>query len=335
MEKPSFPLECNRREFFRWAAGGLGVLQGEISGSGPEILDTHLHLWSFGWGARFLGFRREPSPPWLRGAPERLRHNFGLQEYREAVRGFSVQALYMEVDVAEKDLDLEMASVRRVSEGSGGQVLGAVLGGRPDAPGFAEWVRRCREWQGTKGVRRVLHSGTTPRGLCVEPAFVEGVRQLGRAGLTFDVCIRPGELGDAVRLAKACPDTVLVLDHCGNGDAKAFQKKPVDQPAHTASEWQRGIEQLARCRNVVCKISGVIESLPKGWAAEDLAPVVNHCLDAFGPDRVVFGTNWPVCLVGGTARAWIHALGEIVASRPEAVRKKLWSGNACQIYRLS
>ncbi|MEY5011476.1 MAG: hypothetical protein RLZZ253_2615, partial [Verrucomicrobiota bacterium] len=78
-----------------------------------------------------------------------------------------------------------------------------------------------------------------------------------------------------------------------------------------------------------------IESLPKGWAAEDLTPVVNHCLDAFGPDRVVFGTNWPVCLVGGTARAWIHALGEIVASRPEAVRKKLWSGNACQIYRLS
>ena len=283
---------------------------------------------------RFLASRSEPSPPWLRGAPEKLRHTYGVKQYREALRGFPVRALYMEVDVASTDLDLEAASVRRICERSEGEILGAVLGGRPDSPEFGEWITRCERWTGVKGIRRVLHSGNAPRGLCLERPFVDGVRLLGKRGLTFDVCIRPGELGDAVRLAELCPETVLVLDHCGNGDAKAFQKKPMDPPSHRDVDWQRGIERLAARPNVICKISGVIESLPKGWQTEDLAPVVNHCLDAFGPDRVVFGTNWPVCLVGGTARSWIEALEQLVAGRPESARKKLWADNARRVYRV-
>jgi L-fuconolactonase len=111
-------------------------------------------------------------------------------------------------------------------------------------------------------------------------------------------------------------------------------KSPPGEPAHRAEDWQRAIERLALKRNVHCKISGVIESLPGGWTTEQISPVVNHCLDTFGPDRVVFGSNWPVCLLGGTLRNWVKALGEIVAARAPAERSKLWAENALRIYRL-
>jgi L-fuconolactonase len=74
---------------------------------------------------------------------------------------------------------------------------------------------------------------------------------------------------------------------------------------------------------------------PKGWTADDLAPIVNHCLDAFGPDRVVFGGDWPVCLLGSPLRDWITALREIIAERPAAEQRKLWSQNAIRFYGLT
>ncbi|MDP1591009.1 MAG: amidohydrolase family protein, partial [Prosthecobacter sp.] len=86
---------------------------------------------------------------------------------------------------------------------------------------------------------------------------------------------------------------------------------------------------------VMCKISGIVAFVPPGkWHAEDLAPVVNHCLDAFGPDRVFFGGDWPVCLLGSPLRGWVDALKQIVSSRPASEQRKLWSGNAIRFYGL-
>lgn len=299
-----------------------------------EIVDTHQHLWRHGWLSRLLTPGHSPSPPWLKGAPPILQKTFWVREYETAAAGLPLRALYMEVDVDEADLDLEMASIRQVCANPKGRTLGAVGGGRPESPGFGEYLKKHREWSGLKGIRRVLHPSTLKSGFCRERTFVSGIRKLGELGLTFDVCIRVGDLGDALYLAEACPDTTLILDHCGSGDAKAFQKRPASKPAHAAATWQRTIERLSKKKNVACKISGVVESLPNGWEVEDLAPVVRHCLDAFGPDRVVFGTNWPVCLIGATAAQWIHALGTLIADRPEAERRKLWSQNARRIYRL-
>lgn len=290
----------------------------------PEILDTHQHLWDV----------RKQHLPWLAGAPEILRRNYLPSDYQAATEGLSVRALYMEVDVAEGSLNEEAELVRRLCASGSSQTFAAILGGRPASERFEEYLKRHSEGGFLKGVRRVLHNPETPRGLCLEKEFVKGVRTLGKLGLNFDLCMRPNELGDAAALAAECPETTLVLDHCGNADAKAFMKAPPREPAHRAEDWQRAIERLALKRNVYCKISGVIESLPGGWTAEELSPVVNHCLDAFGPDRVVFGSNWPVCLLGGALRSWVKALGEIVSARPPAERTKLWSENARRIYRL-
>jgi hypothetical protein len=307
---------------------GLAALQAEaVFAAEPalEIIDTHQHLWD----------TRKQQLPWLSGAPEILRRNYLPDDYARATEGLPVRALYMEVDVAEANLNEEAESLRRLCAAKSSQTFAAILGGRPSSEQFEEYLKRHSEGGFFKGLRRVLHTPETPRGLCLEKNFVRGVRALGKEGLTFDLCMRPGELNDAATLAAECPDTTLVLDHCGNADAKAFMKVPPSEPAHRAEDWQRSIDRLAGKRNVHCKISGVIESLPGGWTAEQLSPVVNHCLDAFGPDRVVFGSNWPVCLIGGSLRNWVKALGEAVAARPAAERTKLWAGNAKRIYRLA
>ena len=74
---------------------------------------------------------------------------------------------------------------------------------------------------------------------------------------------------------------------------------------HDADAWRRDMERLAAQKNVICKISGIVARVPKQWSADDLAPIVNHCLDTFGPERVVFGSDWPVCLNGAPLRDWV------------------------------
>src|SRR6185437_5095659 len=116
------------------------------------------------------------------------------------------------------------------------------------------------------------------------------------------------ELGDAAKLAKACPGTNLILDHCGNPEALSREK---------ASRWEQAIGLFAGLHsNVVCKVSGIVASTAgKKWTPEDLAPVVNRVLNEFGPDRVMFGGDWPVCLLGATYRQWVEALKAIVRDR--------------------
>jgi predicted TIM-barrel fold metal-dependent hydrolase len=212
-----------------------------------------------------------------------------------------------------------------------------VIGGSPASQDFKEYLVRHAASGLVKGVRQVLHAPKAPRGKCLTDEFVRGVRILGKRGLSFDLCMRPTELADAVRLSELCPETRFILDHCGNADPKAFQAKrdPSDKPLHEVDEWRRGIDALAARSNVICKISGIVARAPKGWQARDLAPIVNHCLDAFGPDRVVFGGDWPVCLLGAALREWVEALRQIVAGRSLADQRKLWSANARRFYGLA
>src|SRR5438309_11758553 len=141
--------------------------------------------------------------------------------------------------------------------------------------------------------------------------------------MSFDICVRPGELLDAAKLIDACPDTRFILDHCGNASVRAGD----------LSVWRADIDRLARRPNLVCKVSGIVASAAPGpWTADDLAPIINHVLDTFGPDRVMFGGDWPVCTMAATYRQWVEALRSIVANRPEVDRRKLFHDNAAAFY---
>lgn len=310
------------------AAGvGLAELQGTHAAEGTvRIIDTHQHLWDL----------EKLKVPWLSDAPEILKKTYHTKEYLAATTGLEMKAVYMEVFVDPAQLNDEADHVVGLCEGGKNPTIAAVIGARPESAGFAEYVKRFKGSTHVKGVRRVLHVPETPEGYCLGEQFAKSVRLLGESGLSFDLCLRPSELGDGVKLAELCPDTRLIVDHCGNGDPKAFNAKLAgdEKPWHKVDEWKSGIERLAKQPKVICKISGIVARLPKGGDAGDLAPIVNHCLDTFGPDRVVFGSDWPVCLLGSPLAKWVEMLTEIIKGRSEADRAKLWSQNAVRLYGL-
>lgn len=292
------------------------------------IIDTHQHLWDL----------NEFRLPWTDTVPA-LARSYLTNDYLEATAGLNVvKAIYMEVDVDPAQQTAEADAIIELCQRDDNPTVAAVISGRPaDAEGFETYISRFKGSPYIKGVRQVLHGPGAPAGYCLQPSFVRSVQLLGEMGMSFDLCLRPGELSDAVKLVDQCPETQFILDHCGN--ANFYIVAGVDQPAdgkpHTRQQWMDDIRALAARPNVACKISGIIASArPDNWTANDLAPTINHCLDAFGPDRVVFGGDWPVCTLGAPYAAWANALKIVIMNRSEDEQRKLLHDNAARIYRV-
>jgi predicted TIM-barrel fold metal-dependent hydrolase len=285
------------------------------AGQMPRIVDTHVHLWDLN------RFRL----PWLeKNSP--LARSHVIKDYQTAIDGLNVvKGVYMEVDVDPKQQVAEAEYVLDICRQANTPLVAAVIGGRPANDDFQKYLQRFRGNRFLKGVRQVLHNPSAKAGFCLTPAFVRGVQQLGDAGLCFDLCMRPGEIGDAVKLVETCKNTRFILDHCGNGPVYAKNR----------TQWQRDMERLARLTNVVCKVSGIVVQARDRWTAADLAPVINHTLTAFGPDRVMFAGDWPVCTLKATYRQWVEALRTIVRNRPAADNRKLFHDNAVRFYGLT
>ena len=172
-------------------------------------------------------------------------------------------------------------------------------------------------------MRQVLHGGLG-QGYCLSREFVAGARLLGELGLRCDLCLRGEELVDGAQLAAQCPETRFVLDHCGNAPIYGDRAR-----------WQAGIDAVAAQPNVVCKISGIVAQVtPGSWGAEDLAPIIVHCAEVFGKDRVIFASDWPVCTLGASLAEWVGALQTVVGNWSEADRLKLFHENAARFYDL-
>lgn len=330
-----------RRRFLAAAASALATSAGvtaAVSSSALRkpagdsaavpVVDTHQHLWDLS----------KIQPPWLDGAPKILSQTYGLAEYAKATEGLNVvQAVYMEVDVRPEDQTKEADALIAICRAGGSPTVAAVISGRPGKESFAAYIQAYRNTPEIKGVRQVLHVESAAKGLCIQPQFVASMRLLGEIGMSFDLCMRPDELSDGLALAKQCPETRFVVDHCGNASPTAFLSETVrkEAPLHDPVKWRDDIAALADCDNVICKISGIIASAPNDIPfVESLAPIVNHCLDRFGPDRVVFGGDWPVCLLGASYKQWVQTLQSIIAHRPMAEQKKLLHENAEKFYRL-
>lgn len=307
-----------RRELLASATAAVtSAATGLLRAEAPScpIIDTHQHLWDL---SRFR-------LPWIQSDSPLNRH-FTPADYKAASEGLNiVKAVYMEVDVAEEQQQAEADFLIDLCRRGETVTVAAVVSGRPESPNFAHYIRQFRGSRYIKGIRRVLHVPSTPRGHCLSKEFVSGVRLLGEQGLSFDLCMRSEELSDAVKLVDACPDTRFILDHCGNEDVKKSNH----------DRWKRDIAELAKRKNIVAKISGIIASAaPNSWKPEQLAPIINHTFDVFGPDRVMFGSDWPVCTLVASLREWVETLRSIIGHRPESEQRRLFHDNALAFYAL-
>ena len=326
------PQNIDRRDFLKAsAAAGVAVAaagaalqteaaEGSVDQSTIPVCDTHLHLWDL----------EKFELPWLANdGVQSIRRSFVMKDYLVATAHQNVaKAVYMEVNVAESLQTKEAEYVLALCSRDDNPMVGAVIGGSPQSADFRGYIENLAGNGHLKGVRTVLHDADRPKGMCLQPQFVQNIKLLGEHGLRYDLCMRPDELLDGARLAEKCSKTQFVLDHCGN---LSVQNKDADLRAR----WEKGIKELASLPNVMCKISGIIVTADReNWSAADLAPNTNFCMDTFGEDRVMFAGDWPVCTLTAPFAGWLGALKEIVKERSKRFQHKLFHDNAVRFYEL-
>ena len=277
------------------------------------IIDTHLHVvdpWVLDY-------------PWLANVPA-LNQAWPYAAYElEARRAGITQTLHMEVDVAPGRIEDETTYVKTLASRPGSLIAGAIASCRPEEPGFAAYLDRSRQNPFIKGFRRVLH--VMPDDLSEQTLFRENIARLSGSGLTFDLCVLPHQLPKAMALADLAPDVSFILDHCGVPDIKGDARQP----------WHDNISELAKRPNVTAKISGVVAYAdPEIWIADTLRPWAEHTISSFGWERVVWGSDWPVCTLGGGLLPWVAATHALLEGASADEKQKLLSGNARRIWSL-
>ena len=287
------------------------------------IIDTHVHLWDL----EMLKLT------WVRPPIDR---DFLMDDYLQAVAGQNVvKAIYMEVGAPPEKRKEEAEWALALCKDTDNSMVAAVIATDLTKDGFAEYMQTYEGSQYMKGIRYFFSSGSE----IIEQRVIDNIRLLGDMGFSFDLGLPPKWLSIGARLVDECPGTPFVLNHCGAADPVAFFPEGKDrprEPEHDRDKWIRDIESLAQRPNVICKISGIASHVPDyPLAAEDLAPIINHCLDQFGPDRVVFAGDWPVVLWNMPLANWIQTLKEVVAMRPMEEQRKLFHDNAEAFYGLS
>lgn len=276
----------------------------------PGWIDTHCHLVDLA----------QLRYPWLDGAPA-LQQDFGIERYRAEPGAAQVAGLlYMEMDVAPELMAHEVAVMAARAPALSGMVAAC----RPESADFPAQLERLAAQPFVRGLRRVLH--VVPDALSRTAPFTSHVRRLAAHGLPFDLCLLARQLPLGRALALHCPQVQFVLDHCGNPDIRGGE----------LDTWRRDLRALAELPNVACKLSGITTQADlHAWQVDDLRPVFEHVIACFGWDRVVWGSDWPVCTPAASLTRWVEASRALTAGCSADERARLFAGNARRIYRLA
>ena len=174
------------------------------------------------------------------------------------------------------------------------------------------------------GVRHQVHDEPDPHWL-LRPEVIRGLQTLARRGLVYDLLLRPMHLPILPRLFEAVPGMRWVIDHLAKPEIKSGRVEP----------WLSGMREAARYPNVFCKISGMItEADHTRWTADDIRPYFEHVLELFGPSRLMWGSDWPVCLLAGGYER-VHDLAQdLIVRLPRVEQAMIWGATARAVYQL-
>ena len=283
------------------------------TGKRMKIVDTHVHFWD-------LDLLRYP---WIeRDSP--FDRTYALQDYCNASRDAPVDSMvFVEAD-ADPSCPLREAQWVQGLSGADPRIRGIVarvaLTGNHDVPGDLDALAAIPL---VRGIRDNIQG--RPPGFTTQPAFLEGVKEVGKRGLHFELCLKHHQLGETLELARVCSEVPLVLDHCAKPDIRKGEREP----------WLSQIRQLAALPNLVCKISGLVtEADWEQWRPEEILWYARQAADAFGPTRILFGSDWPICEVAGGFQKWLRMAELLTASWSSSEREGFFCRNAERVYRL-
>ena len=174
-----------------------------------------------------------------------------------------------------------------------------------------------------KGVRHIVQAES--KGFMLKENFQNGIRKLKDFDLTYDILIYPKQLKEAIELVKKNPDQDFVLDHIA---------KPLIKNKEIA-DWSKGILEIGGFKNVYCKLSGLVtEADWKNWSKSDFKDYLELVLNAFGIDRLMFGSDWPVCLLGANYSQVLNIIENFIEPLSDEEKRTIMGGNACKFYRI-
>ena len=277
------------------------------------LVDSHIHFWDpdhlhYTWLAEVPAINRPYTPAVL----------------SEAAEGLNLERIvFVQADcVPEEGLE----EVRWVSNLAAGDArIQGIVAFAPLQQGEAAstYLAELTRFRLVKGVRRLIQSEAL--GFSIQPDFIAGVQQLPDFGFSFDLCIMHHQLPDVLMLVEQCPDVSFVLDHFG----KPAIKEAIIEP------WASHIRSLAAFPNVMCKLSGLVtEAHHETWTPADLQPYIEHILDVFGPNRLMFGGDWPVSELASSYSRWVETAQAALAHLSEHDQEKIFYQNALDFYRL-
>ena len=192
-------------------------------------------------------------------------------------------------------------------------------------PALGHVLDRCQQHPKFKGIRHIVHDEPDLRWL-LRPDVIEGLRELARRGIPYDLLLRPPHLPLVPELAERVPGLKMVIDHI----AKPLIADKIWEP------WAADFETASRIPGMHCKLSGMItEADHAAWTSDDLRPYVQHALRCFGPDRLMFGSDWPVCRLAGSWKQVLAAFTQACGPLPQSEREKILGGTAIRFYGLT
>lgn len=278
------------------------------------IVDTHLHIWDL----------KRLRYPWLANVPM-LNRDHLIEEYRKVcgpVQVAKMVFLQCECDFAqfqdEADWVTEVAAVDP-------RIRGIV----PWAPlekgdGAQDELARLASNPLIKGIRRIIQFEADPE-FCLRPDFVKGVQSLQKHGLSFDICINHTQMANTLKLVRQCPEVQFIMDHIAKPDIKN----------HVLDPWREQMREFAALPNVWCKMSGLAtEADFEKWTPADLRPYIDHVVECFGFDRILFGGDWPVASQATDYPRWVNTLDDALKGCSPDELHKVYVRNAEKFYRV-
>ena len=280
------------------------------------IIDTHLHIWEP--GAKRISYA------WLENVPK-LNRDHTLQDYDEAWKGVEIEFMvFLQCD-ADREYDQDEADWAEEQAVMDPRIRGIV----PTAPlekgeDVHTILEKITANPRVKGIRRLIQFEEDIE-FCLRPDFVKGVQLLSDYNLSFDICISHIQMANVIKMVAQCPEVPFILDHIGKPDIKNQLLDP----------WKDELKTLAGFGNVSCKMSGLVNEADwDNWTPDNLRPYIDHVIECFGWDRVIFGGDWPVCQLASPVRRWFDTLVNTLSGCSTDELRKLFHDNAISFYRL-
>ncbi|MEY9930182.1 L-fuconolactonase [Catenulispora sp. GP43] len=277
-----------------------------------RIVDAHHHLWD-------LSVRDQP---WTEDLPA-LRRSFHLADLEPLAAAAGVSATVLVQTIHAVDETPEMLELAETSD----LIAGVVGWTDVTAPTFGERLSELLSGVGGRWLVGIRHQvQELPDGAWLtEPDTLRGLRRLAPTGLAFDLIVRADQIPACTAVAHAVPDLRFVLDHLGKPPIASGAREP----------WAADIRALAELPNVSCKLSGLVtEADLERWTVADLRPYADVVLEAFGPERVMFGSDWPVSTLGAGYPQVVETAMRLTAELTDAEREAVFGGTATAVYGL-